>query len=74
MFELNEELGDVENSLHSLEGKLEQSESVDKAREECKKIEDDIKDYKEIIEEISLCESNKNGILSEIAGLKGLCF
>lgn len=74
LVDLNEELGDVENSLHSLEGKLEQSESVDKAREECKKIEDDIKDYREIIEEISLCESNKNGILSEIAGLKDSVF
>lgn len=74
LVDLNEELGDVENSLHSLEGKLEQSESVDKAREECKKIEDDIKDYREIIEEISLCESNKNGILSEITGLKDSVF
>ncbi|WP_311474055.1 TrlF family AAA-like ATPase [uncultured Rothia sp.] len=74
LVDLNKVLRNVESDLHSLEGKLVQSESVDKAREKCKKFEDDIKDYREIIEEISLCESNKNMILSEIAGLKDSVF
>lgn len=74
LVDLNKALGDVENSLHSLEGKLKQSGSVDNAREDCKKIEDEIKDLEEISKEISLCESNKNMILSEIAGLKDSVF
>lgn len=74
LVDLNKALGDVENSLHSLEGKLEQSGSVDDAREKCKEIEDEIKDLDEICKEISLCESNKNMILSEIASLKDSVF